>query len=477
VNYQYDQDGLLTQAGAMTIARDPANGRITSTHLGNVTTSQTYNSAGELESYQAKFGSNVLFQTHYVRDSLGRISELTETVQGNTKVMRYGYDVARRLEKVWRNDTLISSYSYDANGNRLSHTSLTGTTTGTYDVQDRLLSYGATKYLYTDNGDLRAKIEGSDTTRYTYDAFGNLVRGRTPSGDVIEYLIDPQNRRVGKKLNGAVLKQWIYSGQLTPMAEVDSIGNVVSRFDGGYMTKNGKTYTIVRDHLGSVRYVVDASSGSVAQAIEYDEFGNVISNSDPDFQPFAFAGGLYDTQIRLVRFGARDYDPTHGRWTAKDPIGFDGGVSNLFEYCLDDPVNNVDPSGLQRLTFNGRQVTLYNKSGQKVGSYPATSGVPGTTDPRIKDEGPIPEGLYLLDPSEISPTNFFRKYLDPRDWGEFRVPLHPWLDTETFGRENFMLHGGKKPGSIGCIDVGKYDKELFKQLLASKSIISVRVKY
>ena len=63
-------------------------------------------------------------------------------------------------------------------------------------------------------------------------------------------------------------------------------------------------------------------------------------------QPFAFAGGLYDRHTGLVRFGARDYDPETGRWTAKDPIGFGGGDANLYGYVVGDPVNLVDPSGL-----------------------------------------------------------------------------------------------------------------------------------
>jgi uncharacterized protein RhaS with RHS repeats len=48
----------------------------------------------------------------------------------------------------------------------------------------------------------------------------------------------------------------------------------------------------------------------------------------------------------LVRFGARDYDAVSGRWTAKDPIGFEGGDENFFAYAASDPANRVDPSGL-----------------------------------------------------------------------------------------------------------------------------------
>ncbi|WP_238944223.1 RHS repeat-associated core domain-containing protein [Allofranklinella schreckenbergeri] len=56
--------------------------------------------------------------------------------------------------------------------------------------------------------------------------------------------------------------------------------------------------------------------------------------------------GLYDPDTGLTRFGARDYDAETGRWTAKDPILFDGGNSNLYGYVLQDPVNLKDPNGL-----------------------------------------------------------------------------------------------------------------------------------
>ncbi|MCL2297080.1 MAG: RHS repeat-associated core domain-containing protein, partial [Proteobacteria bacterium] len=105
-------------------------------------------------------------------------------------------------------------------------------------------------------------------------------------------------------------------------------------------------YRIVSDLLGSVRVVYDLTTGHPVQQIDYDVWGNVVSNTNPDFQPFAFAGGLYDQQTKLTRFGARDYDPETGRWTAKDPIDFGGGDANLYGYVANDPVNWIDPNGL-----------------------------------------------------------------------------------------------------------------------------------
>jgi RHS repeat-associated protein len=80
----------------------------------------------------------------------------------------------------------------------------------------------------------------------------------------------------------------------------------------------------------------------------------VLLDTNPGFQPFGFAGGLYDRDTGLVRFGARDYDPETGRWTAKDPILFEGGDANLYGYVQNDPVNWRDPPGLSRFRRGGR---------------------------------------------------------------------------------------------------------------------------
>ena len=54
----------------------------------------------------------------------------------------------------------------------------------------------------------------------------------------------------------------------------------------------------------------------------------------------------YDQDARLVRFGARDYDVQTGRWTAKDPIGFAGGDTEIYGYVFQDPINRTDAIGL-----------------------------------------------------------------------------------------------------------------------------------
>jgi RHS repeat-associated protein len=98
------------------------------------------------------------------------------------------------------------------------------------------------------------------------------------------------------------------------------------------------------DHLGSPRLVVDVNTGDIVDRIDFNEYGNVLSNSNPGFLLFGFAGGLYDRETGLVRFGLRDYDPETGRWTSKDPIGFSAGA-NFYQYVFNNPTNYIDPTG------------------------------------------------------------------------------------------------------------------------------------
>ena len=112
-----------------------------------------------------------------------------------------------------------------------------------------------------------------------------------------------------------------------------------------YMERGGTRYQLLTDHLGSVRMVVDATTGVVQQRLDYDEYGRVTSNTNPGFQPFGYAGGLQDNATGLVRFGARDYEASAGRFVAKDPLGFVSGDQNLYRYVTNDPLNLNDPQG------------------------------------------------------------------------------------------------------------------------------------
>ncbi len=347
--YQYDNDSLLTQAGALMLGRDTLNGLLTGTSLGLVTDSYVYNGFGEVTNYLTQYNSSNILGFQYSYNKAGRVTQKDETTGGILDSFEYAYDTVGRLTEVKKNSIVQASYGYDSNGNR---TTINGVVIATYDDQDRLLTYAAAGYDYNANGELESKTESGVTTTYDYDVLGNLRQIVLPGSVSIDYIIDGQNRRIGKKINGVLTQDFLYQDQLNPVAELDGSGNVVSRFiyaDKGnipaYMVKDGITYRIISDHLGSPRMVVNTADGSVAQRMDYDVWGNVVSDTNPSFQPFGFAGGIYDLHTGFIRFGVRDYDPLTGRWTAKDPILFDGGDANLYGYVLNDPVNFIDPDG------------------------------------------------------------------------------------------------------------------------------------
>lgn len=154
-----------------------------------------------------------------------------------------------------------------------------------------------------------------------------------------------------------------YKDQINPVAELYPSGALKHSFiygeyfhvpsaiesyaESGQLT--GK-YRIASNHLGSVTRVIKADTGEIVQDILYDAWGNVLGDSNPRFQPFYFAGGIYDEYSKLTRFGARDYDAQVGRWTTKDPIGFEGGLTSFYDYVGGDPVNYLDITGLDSIS-------------------------------------------------------------------------------------------------------------------------------
>lgn len=385
VTYGYDNDSLLTSAtvGAtrLDLVRNAANGLLEGTGVGSLTDAWTHNQFAEPTAYSAIHAGTPLFQASYGRDRLGRIETRSESAAGSSFADTYAYALSGRLDTVHRGSALVSDYGFDDNGNRTTHrigpaSPLRGqswpclgalpaggdsTVSGSYDAQDRMTAYGSCSYEYTRNGELTRRVDSAtnSTTEYDYDEFGNLRRVVLPDTRVITYHIDGLNRRVGKSING--VRQWglLYANQLEPVAELDAAGNVVASFIyadrphvPSLMLKGGQTYRILADHLGSVRLVVNIATGAVAQRMAYDEYGNVVEDTNPGFQPFGYAGGIYDRDTGLVRFGARDYDAAAGRWTSKDKRRFLGTDGAFYSYAENDPLNLFDLDGHQSRPVN-----------------------------------------------------------------------------------------------------------------------------
>jgi RHS repeat-associated protein len=349
----YDSAGLLTCVGPLSLQRDAESGLVTHTVLGVVETHQQFDGDGLLIRSTTVAGGKLILDLRYMRDALGRIKSVSETdTNRKTLIIDYSYDRADRLASVRRNGHPVEADTYDAAGNRLSTKLAGGTLKASYDDRDRLLDLGTAQYEWMPDGSLAGVAHEGRATAFVYDDFGALRQASLPDGRKITYLVDADGRRIGREIGGKLVAGYLYSLDGTIAAETDSPGKIVSRF--GYdaadhlaiIERGGVSYRVITDQVGSPRMIIDSRTGIAADEIAYDAWGNVIHETVPGFIPIGFAGGLHDPDTGFICFGARDYDPQTGRWTAADPIRFDGGDANLYLYAAADPVNFTDASGL-----------------------------------------------------------------------------------------------------------------------------------
>ena len=340
----------------------------------------SFNGYGEVEEEGFTVNGSNLTSWELTRDDNGRISEKAETADGVTSSYAYTYDAMGRLLTVTKDSTLVEEYRYSPNGTRTYEMNALRDITGRtfdYSDEDHLLTAGNTAYQYSVDGFLTSKTHDTDVTLYDYSSRGELLSVTLPGGTVIDYVHDPLGRRIAKAVNGVTTEKYLWQGLTRLLAVFDGSDNLIVRFeyaDGRMpvaMTKDGSTYYLTYDQVGSLRIVADAS-GTAVKRIDYDSFGNVINDTNSSFEiPFGFAAGLHDRHTGLVRFGFRDYDPDIGRWTAKDHILFAGGDTDLYGYCLNDPINWIDPFGFSAVEDIYRGIVTAITEGPKGGLYSA----------------------------------------------------------------------------------------------------------
>jgi RHS repeat-associated protein len=345
-NYARDLDGFVVAYGPFTVARAGPSGAESAITDSALNLQLAYDGLGRTASRTHAVGATPLYRVAVERDNAGRISRRVETVGGAPTTLDYTYDADGRLARVAQGATTLELYSYDPNGNRTG--GLTPAQTATYDAQDRLTSIGGVAYSFDADGFLAQR--GGDT--FQYDVQGQLLSA-TAGGQIVTYAYDAAGRRVART-QGGQRYEYLYghpSRQFLITAARSPSGQLTSYYydDRGFLfalQRGASRFYVGTDQVGSPR-VVSSSAGAIVKRIDYDSFGNVVADTAPGFDlPFGFAGGLRDDVTRLVRFGFRDYDPAAGRWTARDPIFFQGGEANLYVYVGNDPIGSRDPTGL-----------------------------------------------------------------------------------------------------------------------------------
>jgi RHS repeat-associated protein len=225
-----------------------------------------------------------------------------------------GNKATNRYELVVSADGEAQTLTYNLVGNLTRVTTPTRTNTYAWDAANRLLAI------------TNLTSAGTRSSQFEYDAGGCRVR---------ELEIT----------NGTTLadRRLLWSGGGI-VEERDATGtNVVKRFFGQGEQVGGTNYFYTRDHLGSVREVVDVS-GSLLARYDYDPYGRRIVVSGTFEATFGFTGHYRHAPTGLHLALARAYDSETGRWLSQDPMGEDGGI-NLYAYCGNNPVNGVDPDG------------------------------------------------------------------------------------------------------------------------------------
>ncbi len=146
----------------------------------------------------------------------------------------------------------------------------------------------------------------------------------------------------------------------------------------------------------------------------------------------------------------------------------------------------IDTNKGQFAIFNGKNLSIYQND-KKIASWGGVSGRKNLQNPEyqnLKSKGPIPEGVYIgrkTDYQERKDSGFFRRYYNwqggENSWGKSRLWLEPALETNTYGRNGFSIHGGKDPGSAGCIDLTSQMKNFSKWFKNNGKDLIIIVKY
>jgi RHS repeat-associated protein len=356
IRYLYDSAGRLT--GLTNESGDPlvsyqydTLGRLARKDLKNGTYSiYTYDALSQLTSL-VNYGADgaILSRFDYTHDALGRATSMS-TLEG---LWTYQYDLAGQLTEVGFPDGKVLRLTYDAMGNRTSVTENGISTEYVTNGLDQYTSLGNMTYTYDADGHLISKTDGTKTWTYTYDDEGRLISAVTPDG-TWDYEYDTRGNRVVRNRDG-VQRQYLIDpvGMGDVIGEYDGSGFLVARNVHGLGlvhrdVPGGFQAYYAYDRLGNAVTLTD-EVGTVLNEYAYSPFGGMIKKQETVPNPFTFQGAFGTTEEGdgQLYMRNRHYDPSLGRFTSPDPLGLTLGDDNLYCYMVNDPVNGIDPLGLQ----------------------------------------------------------------------------------------------------------------------------------
>jgi len=419
-NYSYDALNRLTginypDSTSASFSYNQASQMLTATNE-NGTVVFTYDNRGRVSSVTDVWGKLISYNYDangnrtqmsignrtitYQYDSLNRLTGLYENT-GNTAV--FAYDNAGRLQTRTLNSLLVTTYAYNGldlpttinymvGASTLANFAYEyGTDLNVSKITDR---NGSHFYYYNDNSQLVSATHSTFATEsFSYDEIGNHINqdGTTPPPQNVSYeydlngdlkaRIDPAGNpepnknivykydalgRLVARVNGTQWTRYTYDGDDAVLDE-KSDGTVIYYGNGPgidnklwYIQGTSSPVFFLADHLGSTRALVSHTGSIIAGTlIDYDSFGKPSISLPTRFQ---YAGREYDPDTQLYYHRARYYDPQARRFISEDPIGLEGGI-NLYGYVGNNPLNLIDPYGLQEKGYwrrSGEQIILGN---------------------------------------------------------------------------------------------------------------------
>ena len=301
------------------------------------TTSYEYDGLKRLTEEAVKVGNNMTDTYTYEYDDYGNRSKMT--AEGTEDyVTEYSYVdsngkytalLQKEVKTAEANENLINLnpnsnvkqtvYTYDANGNQITKTADGTTETNTYDGLNQLIGFA----------------DGETTASYKYNASG-LRYEKTVDGQTINHVWDGNQQIVADVVDNQFYEADCYIRGT----------NLVAKYNYCNGNKSEYTYYTQNAH-GDVVNLTD-STGAVTKTYKYDAFGVEKNIDDGDTNAFRYCGEYFDKETATVYLRARNYNPSTGRFTQRDSLA--GNITdplslNLYTYCGNNPVLNIDPSG------------------------------------------------------------------------------------------------------------------------------------
>jgi RHS repeat-associated protein len=356
-------------------------------------------------------------------EKANRITALQMSLGGSIRTITYSYDAAGKVTGITRPGNVTTDFAYDAAGRmtlerhlktgasflehqltldaggNLQDENVTGTASvvppipqaakATYDKANQIKSWNGAAYTYDEDGNLTGIADGSFAATYSPEN-RPLTMTRIAGGVATEvtYTYDGDGLRVRRQVTGGETTHYHHGPDGNLLFTTDGSGNITASYvwigrslaailDGPTLVTD-LHYTHL-DRRGSVVALTDAA-GNVEARYASQPYGGTFADVSPgglESNPFTFIGGLgvTDEGDGLFYMKQRFYDSKTGRFIQRDPLGFSSTSANLYQYAGNNPVNAVDPSGLQFIRLGGERAGDYARDYWAEESVDPNSGM------------------------------------------------------------------------------------------------------